>query len=78
MMSRAKRDTLSAEADASASGGTGVRITSAEDGVFACGQRHPLGPVDYPVGWFSARQIAQMQALDALTVEILKPEIMPG
>jgi hypothetical protein len=47
-----------------------VRLTSAEDGLWACGQRHPARPVTYPPGWFSARQVAELQALDGMAVEI--------
>jgi hypothetical protein len=50
--------------------GPAVTITAHSPGIWAAGQVHPLGAHAYPLGWFSARQVAEMQTLPGLTVEV--------
>lgn len=50
--------------------GPAVTITAGTPGVWAGGQFHGPGTRAYPVGWFSSRQVAEMQAMAGLTVEV--------
>lgn len=47
-----------------------VTVTAPADGLYACGQRHPAQPTDYPAGWFSRAQLEELRAAGCTVDEV--------
>ena len=51
-----------------------IRIKSKRDNFRRCGMAHPKGPVKYPDGKFSQKELAVLKAEPMLTVEMISSQ----